>query len=81
MIFTKKRSSNLSRRQLFAGAAAVAILPALPAFAFSENAARALLLPRRQPGRRMPLWLQRRKAADLLNAASRYERFPIMLNA
>ena len=43
MIFTKKRSNSLSRRQLFAGAAAVAILPALPAFAFSEDAARALI--------------------------------------
>lgn len=46
---------------------------------FRENAARALLLPRRQPQRRTPLWLQRRKSADLLAVASRYERFPILL--
>ncbi len=46
---------------------------------FRENAARALLLPRRQPNRRTPLWMQRRKAADLLAVAARYERFPIML--
>jgi ATP-dependent Lhr-like helicase len=30
---------------------------------FRENAARALLLPRRFPGRRSPLWAQRQKAA------------------
>ncbi|WP_197526898.1 Lhr family helicase [Pirellulimonas nuda] len=52
---------------------------ALFASHFRENAARALLLPRRQPGRRTPLWLQRRKSADLLAVASRYERFPILL--
>ncbi|MEM8680777.1 MAG: DEAD/DEAH box helicase, partial [Planctomycetota bacterium] len=52
---------------------------ALFAARFRENAARALLLPRRRPGQRTPLWLQRRKSADLLNVASRYERFPIML--
>ncbi len=52
---------------------------ALFAARFRENAARALLLPRRQPGRRTPLWLQRRRSADLLAVASRYERFPILL--
>ncbi len=52
---------------------------ALFASRFRENAARALLLPRRQPGRRTPLWLQRRKSADLLAVAANYERFPIML--
>jgi ATP-dependent Lhr-like helicase len=46
---------------------------------FRENAARALLLPRRGPKHRTPLWLQRRKSADLLAVAARYERFPIML--
>jgi len=46
---------------------------------FRENAARALLLPRRQPGKRTPLWLQRRKAADLLSVATRYSQFPILL--
>ncbi len=52
---------------------------ALFAARFRENAARALLLPRRQPGRRTPLWLQRRRAADLLSVASRYPDFPILL--
>ena len=52
---------------------------ALFAARFRENAARALLLPRRRPQHRTPLWMQRRRAADLLAVASRYERFPIML--
>lgn len=52
---------------------------ALFAARFRENAARALLLPRRQPNRRTPLWLQRRKSADLLAVASRYPSFPILL--
>jgi ATP-dependent helicase Lhr and Lhr-like helicase len=52
---------------------------ALFAARFRENAARALLLPRRHPGRRTPLWLQRRRSADLLAVASRYSDFPILL--
>jgi ATP-dependent helicase Lhr and Lhr-like helicase len=52
---------------------------ALFAARFRENAARALLLPRRHPGRRTPLWLQRRRSADLLAVASRYPDFPILL--
>jgi ATP-dependent Lhr-like helicase len=52
---------------------------ALFAARFRENAARALLLPRRQPGRRSPLWLQRRRATDLLKVASRFPNFPILL--
>src|ERR1700730_10778360 len=46
---------------------------------FRENAARALLLPRRYPGRRSPLWAQRKRAADLLAVASRYGSFPMIL--
>jgi ATP-dependent Lhr-like helicase len=46
---------------------------------FRENAARALLLPRRSPGKRTPLWLQRRRSSDLLKVASQYQGFPIML--
>jgi ATP-dependent Lhr-like helicase len=46
---------------------------------FREAAARALLLPRRRPGVRAPLWQQRKRAADLLNVASRYSSFPILL--
>ncbi|MDZ4827136.1 MAG: DEAD/DEAH box helicase [Actinomycetota bacterium] len=46
---------------------------------FRENAARALLLPRRRPGERTPLWQQRQRAADLLEVASGYPTFPILL--
>jgi ATP-dependent Lhr-like helicase len=46
---------------------------------FRENAARALLLPRRRAGQRAPLWQQRRRAADLLAVASRFGSFPIIL--
>jgi ATP-dependent Lhr-like helicase len=46
---------------------------------FREAAARALLLPRRRPGRRAPLWLQRKRASDLLAVASRFGSFPILL--
>ncbi|MCY1055359.1 DEAD/DEAH box helicase [Nannocystis sp. SCPEA4] len=46
---------------------------------FRENAARALLLPRRFPGRRAPLWAQRKRAADLLGVAGRFGSFPIVL--
>jgi ATP-dependent Lhr-like helicase len=52
---------------------------ALFAARFREAAARALLLPRRRPGRRTPLWLQRRKATGLLDVAGRYPSFPIVL--
>ncbi|GAB2747902.1 DEAD/DEAH box helicase [Salinifilum aidingensis] len=54
---------------------------ALFAARFRECAARALLLPRRDPGRRTPLWQQRQRAAQLLSVASRYEEFPIVLEA
>ena len=46
---------------------------------FRECASRALLLPRRQPGRRTPLWQQRQRSAQLLEVASRYPAFPIVL--
>src|SRR5438552_18321241 len=46
---------------------------------FRETEARALLLPRRHPGRRSPLWAQRKRAADLLAVAQRYGSFPILL--
>jgi ATP-dependent Lhr-like helicase len=52
---------------------------ALFAARFRENAARALLLPRRRPGGRTPLWQQRQRAADLLAVASRYGSFPILI--
>jgi ATP-dependent Lhr-like helicase len=46
---------------------------------FRECAGRALLLPRRRPDRRTPLWQQRQKAADLLSVAAKYPDFPILL--
>ena len=46
---------------------------------FRMNAARALLLPRGNPRRRMPLWLQRLKAADLLQAVHEFPSFPIVV--
>jgi ATP-dependent Lhr-like helicase len=52
---------------------------ALFASRFRECAARSLLLPRRRPGRRMPLWQQRQRAAQLLSVASKYGSFPVVL--
>ena len=49
---------------------------ALFAAKFREAAARALLLPKRRPGGRSPLWQQRKRAADLLGVASRYGSLP-----
>jgi ATP-dependent Lhr-like helicase len=46
---------------------------------FRECAARSLLLPRRDPTRRTPLWQQRQKASQLLSVASKYEQFPVVL--
>ena len=57
---------ELGRSALFAGA-------------FRENAARALLLPRRRAQGRAPLWQQRLRSKTLLAAAERYPSFPIVL--
>ena len=46
---------------------------------FREAAGRALMLPRRRPGSRTPLWQQRRKAADLLRVARQFPSFPLVL--
>ncbi|MDQ6856966.1 MAG: DEAD/DEAH box helicase [Candidatus Dormibacteraeota bacterium] len=46
---------------------------------FRENAARALLLPRRRPGQRTPLWQQRQRSAGLLQVVSRHPSFPILV--
>jgi len=46
---------------------------------FRMNAGRALLLPRGKPGRRMPLWLQRLKALDLLQTVKELPSFPILV--
>ncbi|MFC4081225.1 ATP-dependent helicase [Amycolatopsis samaneae] len=48
---------------------------------FRECAARSLLLPRRDPRRRTPLWQQRQRASQLLSVAAKYERFPVVLEA
>src|SRR5438270_1436190 len=52
---------------------------ALFASHFRENAARALLLPRRRGDARTPLWQMRQRASDLMAVASRYGSFPILL--
>ncbi|MBI3493589.1 MAG: DEAD/DEAH box helicase, partial [Acidobacteria bacterium] len=52
---------------------------ALFAAKFRENAARSLLLPKRRPGMRAPLWQQRKRAHDLLAVASRFGSFPVLL--
>ncbi|GGS16556.1 DEAD/DEAH box helicase [Streptomyces aureoverticillatus] len=54
---------------------------ALFASRFRECAARALLLPRRSPGKRTPLWQQRQRAAQLLEVTSEFGSFPIVLEA
>jgi ATP-dependent helicase Lhr and Lhr-like helicase len=54
---------------------------ALFAAKFREAAARALLLPKRRPGGRTPLWQQRKRAADLLAVAARFGSFPMLLEA
>ncbi len=52
---------------------------ALFAARFREIASRALLLPRRRPGSRAPLWQQRKRASDLLQVAARFRSFPMIL--
>ncbi|MDZ7361714.1 MAG: DEAD/DEAH box helicase [candidate division KSB1 bacterium] len=56
-------------------------LSTTPPFAirFRYNAARALMLPRTSPKRRMPLWQQRLRAADLLQAVRKYDDFPLII--
>ena len=56
-------------------------LGSTPLFAarFREAAGRALLLPKRRPGTRAPLWAQRKRSADLLAVAVQYPGFPILL--
>ncbi|HVM35725.1 MAG TPA: DEAD/DEAH box helicase [Actinomycetota bacterium] len=52
---------------------------ALFAGRFRECAARSLLLPKRRPGSRQPLWQQRQRSAALLQVASKYGSFPVVL--
>ncbi len=81
-------AENLPRDMLFPDpeeveAELVTTLPTTSAFAsrFRECSARALLLPRRRPDQRTPLWQQRQRAADLLSVASKYPSFPMLLEA
>jgi ATP-dependent Lhr-like helicase len=46
---------------------------------FRQNAGRALLMPRPDPGKRTPLWLQRLRARDLLQAVRRFPDFPVVI--
>ncbi len=59
----------------------IGYLPSTALFAsrFREVASRALLLPRRKPGQRTPLWQQRQRAAGLLEVAAKYPNFPMLL--
>ncbi len=61
----------------------MAALSSSPHFAarFREAAARSLLLPRRRPDQRQPLWQQRQRAAQLLAVAAEHPEFPVMLEA
>ena len=52
---------------------------ALFAARFRENAARSLLLPRQNPGKRTPLWQQRQRSAQLLDVARKHPDFPVIL--
>jgi ATP-dependent Lhr-like helicase len=54
---------------------------ALFAGRFREAAGRALLLPRRRADARSPLWQLRKRSYDLLSVASRYPKFPLLLEA
>ncbi|HUO46106.1 MAG TPA: DEAD/DEAH box helicase, partial [Acidimicrobiia bacterium] len=54
---------------------------ALFAARFREAAGRALMIPKRRPGSRTPLWLQRRRASDLLKVARQFSTFPIVLES
>ncbi|HMB05055.1 MAG TPA: DEAD/DEAH box helicase, partial [Isosphaeraceae bacterium] len=46
---------------------------------FRQNAGRALLMPRPDPAKRTPLWLQRLRAKDLLQVVRRFPDFPIVV--
>jgi len=63
--------------------AVVRQLSMTPMFAarFRECSARALLLPRKRPGMRTPLWQLRKRSGDLLKAASKFPAFPMLLEA
>ncbi|MDR3637475.1 MAG: DEAD/DEAH box helicase, partial [Isosphaeraceae bacterium] len=46
---------------------------------FRQNAGRALLMPRPDPTKRTPLWLQRLRAKDLLQVVRKFPDYPIVV--
>jgi ATP-dependent Lhr-like helicase len=66
-----ERAEELIREELGASA--------LFGLRFRQNAGRALLMPRPDPARRTPLWLQRLRAKDLLQVVRRFPDFPIVV--
>ncbi len=76
-LVVEQLGAGTGARQAQLGAPATALF----ASRFREAASRALLLPRRFPGQRVPLWQQRKRAADLLRATARFGSFPIILEA
>ena len=52
---------------------------ALYGLRFRQNAGRALLMPRPDPSKRTPLWLQRLRAKDLLQVVGKFPDFPIVV--
>ena len=74
-LVVQQLGSGGGARQAGQGSPAVAIFTSH----FREAAGRALLLPRKHPGQRAPLWQQRKRAADLLKATMQFGSFPIIL--
>jgi ATP-dependent helicase Lhr and Lhr-like helicase len=68
---TRERAEQLIREEL--------TQTALFGLRFRQNAARALLMPRPDPAKRTPLWLQRLRAKDLLQVAGGFPDFPIVV--
>ncbi|MGE3818817.1 MAG: DEAD/DEAH box helicase [Isosphaeraceae bacterium] len=68
---TAEVADGLIRRELGASA--------LFGLRFRQNAGRALLLPKPDPSRRTPLWLQRLRARDLLQVVRAIPDFPIVV--
>ncbi len=70
---------NLSTEEMEQHLVAALIDSPMFAIRFRYNAARALMLPRSQPGKRVPLWLQRLRSADVLQAVRSNDDFPIIV--
>lgn len=68
-------TSELAERSIRAGLGESALF----GLRFRQNAGRALLMPRPDPSKRTPLWLQRLRAKDLLQAVRQVPDFPIVV--